>query len=80
MTELEWWEYDDADEMAEAVAGDIGFIIESAIDARGAAVIALAGGKTPLPVYEKLAQAKIEWKRVTIIPGDDRLVPLGDPL
>ncbi|MDF7774007.1 6-phosphogluconolactonase [Sphingomonas sp. AOB5] len=80
MTEIEWWEYDDADEMAEAVAGDIGFIIESAIDARGAAVIALAGGKTPLPIYEKLAKAKIDWKRVTIVPGDDRMVPLGDPL
>lgn len=80
MTEIEWWEYDDAEEMAGAVAGDIGFIIESAIDARGAAVIALAGGKTPLPIYEKLAKAKIDWKRVTIIPGDDRLVPLGDPL
>ncbi|OSZ66314.1 6-phosphogluconolactonase [Sphingomonas sp. IBVSS2] len=79
-TEIEWWDYDDADEMAEAVAGDIGFIIESAIDARGAAVIALAGGKTPLPIYEKLARAKIDWKRVTIIPGDDRIVPLGDPL
>jgi len=80
VTEIEWWEYDDADEMAAAVAGDIGFIIESAIDARGAAVIALAGGKTPLPIYEKLAQATIDWKRVTIVPGDDRLVPLGDPL
>ncbi|NYT39747.1 6-phosphogluconolactonase [Sphingomonas sp. R-74633] len=79
-TEIEWWDYDDADEMAEAVAGDIGFIIESAIDARGAAVIALAGGKTPLPIYEKLVKAKIDWKRVTIIPGDDRIVPLGDPL
>ena len=78
--EIEWWDYDDAEEMAEAVAGDVQFIIESAIDARGAAVIALAGGKTPLPIYAKLAQAKIEWKRVTIIPGDDRLVPLGDPL
>jgi 6-phosphogluconolactonase len=80
MTEIEWWEYDDAEEMANAVAGDIGFIIESAIDARGGAVIALAGGKTPLPIYEKLAQAKIDWKRVTIVPGDDRMVPLGDPL
>lgn len=80
MTEIEWWDYDDADEMAEAVAGDLGFIIESAIDARGAAVIALAGGKTPLPIYEKLAKAKIDWKRVTIVPGDDRMVPLGDPL
>ena len=79
-TEIEWWEYDEADEMAEAVAGDVQFSIESAIDARGAAVIALAGGKTPLPIYEKLAKAKLDWKRVTIVPGDDRLVPLGDPL
>ncbi|WBY08348.1 6-phosphogluconolactonase [Sphingomonas sp. 7/4-4] len=79
-TEIEWWDYDDADEMAAAVAGDVQFIIESAIDARGAAVVALAGGKTPLPIYEKLAAAKLDWKRVTIVPGDDRLVPLGDPL
>ena len=79
-TEIEWWDYDDAAEMAEAVAGDIGFIIESAIDARGAAVIALAGGRTPLPIYDALAKAKLDWKRVTIVPGDERLVPLGDAL
>lgn len=80
MTEIEWWDYDDADEFAGAVAGDIQFIIESAIEARGAAVIALAGGRTPQPAFEKLAEAKIDWKRVTIIPTDDRLVPMGDPL
>ena len=78
--EIEWWDYDNAAEMAAAVAGDIGFIIESAIDARGAAVIALAGGKTPIPIYEALAAAKLEWKRVTIVPGDERIVPLSDPL
>jgi 6-phosphogluconolactonase len=78
--EIEWWDYDDAEEMAAAVAGDIAFVIESAIDARGAAVIALSGGKTPIPIYAKLAEAKIDWKRVTIIPTDDRIVPLGDPL
>ena len=80
MTEIEWWEYDDAAELADAVAGDIQFVIESAIDARGSAVIALAGGNTPLPAYEKLAKAKLDWKRVTIIPGDERIVPLGDAL
>jgi 6-phosphogluconolactonase len=79
-TEIEWWEYDDAAELADAVAGDIQFVIESALDARGSAVIALAGGKTPLPAYEKLAKAKLDWKRVTIIPSDERIVPLGDPL
>ena len=80
MTEIEWWEYDDAGELADAVAGDVQFVIESALDARGSAVIALAGGKTPFPAYEKLAQAKLDWKKVTIIPTDERVVPLGDPL
>jgi 6-phosphogluconolactonase len=78
--EIEWWEYEDTAELAEAIAGDVGFVIESAIDARGSAVIALAGGKTPLPAYEKLAKAKIDWKKVTIIPTDERIVPLGDAL
>ena len=80
MTEVEWWEYDDTAELAGAVAGDLQFVIESALDARGAAVIALAGGKTPEPIYAKLAAAKLDWKRVTIIPTDERIVPLGDKL
>jgi 6-phosphogluconolactonase len=78
MIEAEWWDYDDRDELADAVAGDIGFIIESALDARGEALIAIPGGSTPLPVYRKLAEAKLNWKKVTIIPTDDRLVPLTD--
>ncbi|MDB5687497.1 MAG: 6-phosphogluconolactonase [Rhizorhabdus sp.] len=80
MIEAEWWEYDDIDELADAVAGDIAFIIESALDARGQALIALPGGKTPEPIFPKLAKAKLSWKNVTIIPTDDRLVPITDPL
>jgi 6-phosphogluconolactonase len=80
MIEAEWWDYEDGEELAEAVAGDVGFIIESAIDARGSAVIALAGGKTPVPILKRLAEAKIDWKRVTIIPTDERIVALDDPL
>jgi 6-phosphogluconolactonase len=78
--EIEWWDYDDAGELADAVAGDVQFVIESAVDARGSAVIALAGGKTPFPAYQKLAKAKLDWKKVTIVPTDERIVPLGDPL
>ncbi len=74
MIEAEWWEYESPDEMADAVAGDIGFIIESALDARSAALIALPGGDTPKPIYGKLAAAKLKWKQVTVIPTDDRLV------
>lgn len=80
MIEAEWWDYEDPAELVDAVAGDVGFIIESALDARGSCLIALPGGKTPLPIYEKLAKAKIDWKRVTIIPTDERIVPMTDPL
>ena len=42
MIEAEWWEYDSLDELADAVAGDVGFIVESAVDARNASLIAVA--------------------------------------
>jgi len=80
MIEAEWWEHEDAGAFAEAVAGDLGFIVESALDARGAALLALSGGKTPFPAYEKLAAQKLDWKRVVIVPVDDRLVEVTDPL
>ena len=67
MIEAEFWDYDSEDEMAAAVAGDVGFIIESAIDARGSALIALPGGSTPGSIFTKLAEASLPWKKVTII-------------
>lgn len=78
MIEAEFWDYDSIDEMADAVAGDIGFIIESALDARGEALIALPGGNTPKPIFERLVKANLNWKKVTIFPGDERLVPMTD--
>lgn len=80
MIEAEWWDYDDVDEMADAVASDVAFIIESALDARGSALIALPGGASPAPIFAKLAQQKLAWKHVTIVPTDDRLVAVNDPL
>ena len=78
MIEAEWWDYDSAEELAEAVAGDIGFIIESALDARGSSLIALPGGETAKPIYQALAAKKLPWKQVTIVPTDERLVPMDD--
>lgn len=80
MIEGEWWEYDSLDELADAVAGDVGFIIESAVDARDASLIAVPGGKTGPAIYSKLAGQKLPWKKVTIIPTDDRLVPVDSDL
>ena len=78
MTEVEWWEYDSVDELADAVAGDVGFIIESAIDARGSSLIAVPGGSTGPAIFPKLARQSLPWKKLTIVPTDDRLVPMDD--
>jgi 6-phosphogluconolactonase len=78
MIEAEWWEYDSLDELADAVAGDVGFIVESAVDARGASLIALPGGTTGPANFPRLAGQQLPWKKVTVIPTDDRLVPMDD--
>jgi 6-phosphogluconolactonase len=76
MIEAEWWDYDSLDELADAVAGDVGFIVESAVDARDSALIAVPGGKTGPAIFPKLAAQQLPWKKVAIIPTDDRLVPM----
>ena len=80
MIEAEWWEYDSLDELADAVAGDVGFIVDSAVDARGASLIAVPGGRTGPAIFPKLAAQKLQWKRVTIVPTDDRLAPMDSEL
>jgi 6-phosphogluconolactonase len=78
MIEAEWWEYETLDELADAVAGDVGFIVESAVEARNASLIAVPGGRTGPAVFPKLAAQQLPWKRVTIIPTDERLVAMDD--
>jgi 6-phosphogluconolactonase len=81
MDEIEWWEFDSLAELAEQVAGDIGFIIESAVAAHGGARVALPGAEAPDAVYDALlANQAIDWSKVTLIPTDERLVGLDWPL
>ena len=78
MIEAEWWDYDSLEEMAEAVGGDVGFIAESALDARGAALLALPADETARAIFPKLAEAKLQWKQVMVIPTDDLIVGVED--
>jgi 6-phosphogluconolactonase len=77
MTKAIWLEYRNIDTLSDAAAQDISNIIH---DAEGDILIALPGGTTPLPIYEKLRHKSINWSHVTIIPTDDRLVTPDSPL
>lgn len=81
MDEIEWWEFDTAADMAEQAAGDIGFVVESALEAHGNARLALSAAADAEPVHAALARAKgFDWSKVTVVPTDDRLVGLSDPM
>lgn len=56
--------------------------LQAALDARGVARIALAGGTTPRRLYAELAQNHsndIDWSSVEFYFGDERNVPLDHP-
>ncbi len=53
--------------------------INSAVDVRGACLMALSGGSTPGPVLENLAARDLPWDKVTIFQVDERIVPLASP-
>ncbi len=45
----------------------------------GGGTLALAGGSTPRACYELLQADALPWGRVTVLFGDERCVPPGDP-
>jgi 6-phosphogluconolactonase len=67
------------DELVAGAAEAIAALVREATDARGVAHVALSGGSTPLPVYERLATIAIAWARVELWFGDERMVPPDHP-
>lgn len=41
--------------------------------------ITLPGGSTPFPILMLLAMRPVDWSRITVWPGDDRIVPEDHP-
>ena len=59
------------------MANELSIQINDLIDNGKSPVIALSGGTTPSPVYQKLATMEVDWDKCNFFMGDDRCVPLG---
>jgi 6-phosphogluconolactonase len=73
--------FPDPDRLAAAMARAVADALSAAVGARGAASIALSGGRTPRTLYERLARAHrdaVPWARVHVYWGDERYVPPDD--
>lgn len=45
----------------------------------GAIAISVPGGSTPFPILAELARAPLDWPRIAVWPGDDRIVTEDHP-
>jgi 6-phosphogluconolactonase len=72
----------DASSVARAAAEFIARTVQSVIASEGRCRVALAGGSTPRATYEHLAgpdlASNLDWRRVEIFFGDERMVPPED--
>lgn len=62
-------------DQAESLAISIGHALDLVIKAKGWAVLAVSGGKSPLPMFERLRYRPIRWDAVTVTLVDERAVP-----
>lgn len=53
--------------------------LAEAVEARGAALLVVSGGTTPLLYFQELSEQPIDWSRVAITLADERRVPDDDP-
>lgn len=54
--------------------------LEAALAVAGGDIaVTVPGGSTPFPILEQLAAMPLDWRRVAVWPGDDRLVPEDHP-
>jgi 6-phosphogluconolactonase len=73
----------DLEQLVTIAAERVVNLAAEAIAENGRFTIALSGGSTPKPVYERLATEefakRVDWARVQIFWGDERCVPPDDP-
>ncbi len=70
--------YDDSNALAQALAAQVRDDLTHAIEARGHAVLALSGGRTPERFLDVLSTQALDWSRVTVTLVDERWVPPHD--
>jgi len=66
-------------QLADAAADAIAAALEGALDARGRACLVATGGRSPGPIYDRLSQVDLDWRKVAVTLSDERQVDADSP-
>lgn len=72
-------EFADAPQQTLALAEAVREGLQAALRERGHAVLAVSGGRSPIPLFARLRELELDWSRITLTLVDERLVPPGHP-
>jgi 6-phosphogluconolactonase len=64
-------------DLTDVAAGVIGRELNAHVARRGHASIAVSGGRTPWPIFERLSEEAIPWSAVEVFQVDERVAPPG---
>ncbi|MGB7755722.1 MAG: 6-phosphogluconolactonase [Salinisphaera sp.] len=71
-------QYSSRREAARKLAASIAGRLREAIAERGEASLVVCGGSSPKELFQFLSAEKLAWSRVTVVPSDERWVPVDD--
>jgi len=71
--------FQDAHALNEAAAGAIVSALETGVRLNGTASLVATGGRSPGPVYDLMALAPLDWRKVRITLSDERWVDPASP-
>lgn len=72
-------DFDSPQDLAAALAQAVADQLRAGLAARGAACLALSGGRTPGRFFAALARQELDWSKVSVTLVDERWVPLDSP-
>lgn len=66
--------FPDAETQSSALAAEVAKRLTQAVGARGSALLAVSGGKSPVRLFQLLSQTELPWQAVTVTLVDERWV------
>lgn len=71
--------FDTGAALADAAAQAVTAQLQAGLQARGHASLVATGGRSPGPIYDRLAQADLDWAHVAVTLSDERQVDADSP-
>lgn len=71
--------YADGQRLIGELVRDIAFRLQQAVAERGRALLAVSGGRSPIPLFHALRDIDLPWAEITVTLVDERCLPADHP-